>query len=261
MMFRRLPPFGGDARAVAEILNGVMDGKTNNTGTITLNTGNATTTALFDERISVDTKIILIPFSDAAEVDGAPYGEFFNETDQTAPSTGTSALVQWDSTGDANGIYLSNSTRINVRNKGTYEVIVNLQLTNIANDGQYADVWFRKNGTNVTNTARRYFLPARKSASEPSHVVGTNIMHIELNAGDYVEVAGSVSSVDVTLEHFAADGAVPRPAIPAAIVTAKFVAPLAYSNIFVESQTKGSAVISHFANATANKTYAYILVG
>jgi hypothetical protein len=43
-MFRRLPPFGGDSRAVAEILNGVMDGKTNNTGTITLETGDATST-------------------------------------------------------------------------------------------------------------------------------------------------------------------------------------------------------------------------
>jgi hypothetical protein len=33
-MFRRLPPAGGDQRAVAEIVNGMMDGKTNNTGTI-----------------------------------------------------------------------------------------------------------------------------------------------------------------------------------------------------------------------------------
>jgi len=73
-MFRVLPPFGGEPRAVAEILNGVMNGKTNNTGTITLNTGNLTTTELIDERISVDTKIVLIPFSDVAEADASPFG-------------------------------------------------------------------------------------------------------------------------------------------------------------------------------------------
>ena len=34
--FRTLPPFGGDQRAVAEVVRGVMDGKTNNTGRLTL---------------------------------------------------------------------------------------------------------------------------------------------------------------------------------------------------------------------------------
>ena len=38
-MFRRLPPFGGDQRATAEIVNNIMDGKTNNTGTVSLATG------------------------------------------------------------------------------------------------------------------------------------------------------------------------------------------------------------------------------
>lgn len=260
-MFRVLPPFGGDSRAVAEILNGVMNGKTNNTGTIMLNTGNATTTELYDERISVETKIVLIPFSDAAEADGAPYGEFTNDTDQFAASTGTSAVVEWDSTEEASGVYLSDDTRLNVRNTGTYEVEYNLQLANIANSGEYADVWFRKNGSDIANSGRRFYLPPRKSATEPSHVVGAGVTHVPLNAGDYVEIAGAVSSVDVTLEHYAADGTIPRPAIPAAVATVKFVAPLAYSNIYVSSQTSGSAVITHFANDTANKTYAYILIG
>jgi hypothetical protein len=137
----------------------------------------------------------------------------------------------------------------------------NLQLTNSTNDGQYADVWLRKNGSNIADTARRYYLVARKSASEPSHVVGVSNHLVDLAANDYVEVAGSVSDVGVTLEHFAADGTVPKPATPAALVSINYVAPYAYSNIYVSSQSKGEAVISHFSNDTANKTYAYILVG
>ena len=260
-MFRVLPPFGGEPRAVAEILNGVMNGKTNNTGTITLNTGNATTTQLVDERISVDTKIILIPFSDAAEEDASPYGEFSNNNGQTAPSTGTSAVVEWDSTDKSSGVYFSDTTRVYVRNAGTYSVQYSLQLANLSNDGQYADIWLKKNATIVDNTGKRYFLPARKSATDPSHVVATYETLITLAANDYLEVAGSVSDVAVTLEYFAADGAVPRPAIPAASIVVKLVSPLAYSNIYVSSQTSGSAVITHYANSTASKTYAYILIG
>jgi hypothetical protein len=260
-MFRVLPPFGGEPRAVAEILNGVMNGKTNNTGTVTLNTGNATTTNLVDERISIDTKIVLVPFSDVAEADASPFGEFSNNTDQTAPSTGTSALVEWDTTEESSGVYLSDDTRVNVRNAGTYSVQYSLQLANLSNAGEYADIWIIKTGTDVDNTGKRYFLPPRKSATEPSHVVAAYETLITCAAGDYLEVAGSVSSVDVTLEHFAADGGVPRPAIPAASIVVKLVSPLAYSNIYVSSQTTGSAVISHYANDTADKTYAYILIG
>jgi len=260
-MFRRLPPQGGTPREVAEILNFVINGKTNNTGTVTLNTSNATTTSLVDERISPDTKIVILPFSDAAEADASPFGEFSNNNGQTAPSTGTSAVVEWDSTDKSSGVYLSDNTRVNVRNSGTYSVQYSLQLTNAANDYQYADIWLKKNATIVDKTGKRYYLPPRKSASEPAHVVATYETLITCSAGDYIEVAGSVTSTDVTLEYYAADAGVPRPAIPAASVVVKLVSPLAYSNIYVSSQTNGSAVISHYANDTADKTYAYILVG
>lgn len=260
-MFRVLPPFGGDSRAVAEIVNGIMNGKTNNHGTVTLATGNATTTTLYDERIGADSKIILIPWSDAAEQDAAPYGQFSNNNDQTAPSTGTSAVVLWDTTEVSNGVYLSNSTRINVRNGGTYNVNFSLQLQNSTNDHQYADVWYRVNGTDVVRSASRFGIPPRKSTGDPAALIGYMSLFVELDAGDYVEIAGAVSDVGVTLEHYAADTGIPRPAIPAAIISVQYIAPMAYSNVYVSEIFKGSATITHFANSTANKTYAYVIVG
>ena len=259
--FRVLPAFGGDPRAVAEIVNAIMNGKTNNTGTVTLATGNAVTTTIYDNRISVDSKIILIPFSDAAEADAAPYGSFSNNIDQLAPSAGTSAVVVFDTTEESNGVYLSDTTRINVRNAGLYNFQYSLQLQNSTNDGQYADVWFRINGTDVVRSGSRFGLPQRRSGSSPSHIIGSMNIFLDLSAGDYVEIAGAVSDTGVTLEHFAADGAIPRPSIPAVILTAQFIAPYAYSNVYVSSQTKGEATVSHFANSTANKTYAYVVVG
>ena len=260
-MFRRLPPFGGDQRAVAEIVNNIMDGKTNNTGTVTLATGWATSTTITDARIGIDSVIITVPSSDAAENDAAPYGCFTNNTDQVSPSVGATAVVTYDTTEEASGVYLASSSRLYVRNYGVYNVQFSLQLVNLANDAQYADVWFRVNGADVPRSASRFDIPARKSAGVPSHVIGTVNTFIEMQAGDYVEIAGTTSSTDVSLEHYAADGTIPRPVIPAAIVTVQHIAPKSSGSVYISSQTNGSATLTHFANDTANKTYKYIIVG
>ena len=63
MQYRTLQPQGGDERQVAEIVRGIMDGRTNNTGSITLAVGGATSTTLNDPRIGYDSVIILSPVS------------------------------------------------------------------------------------------------------------------------------------------------------------------------------------------------------
>jgi hypothetical protein len=260
-MFRVLPPFGGDQRATAEIVNGIMNGKTNNTGKVTLATGWATTTTITDARIGIDSVILLVPSSDAAEQDAAPYGCFTNNTDQLAPSVGATAVVVYDSTEEASGVYLASSSRLYVRNYGIYNVQFSLQLVNDSNSAEYADVWFRVNGTDVPRSASRFDVPARKGANNFNHVIGTVNTFIEMQAGDYVEIAGTTSSTSIKLEHYAADTGIPRPAIPAVITTVNHIAPLSSGNVYISSQTNGSAVVSHFANDTASKTYKYIVVG
>lgn len=260
-MFRLLPVFGGDPRAISEVVNGIMNGKTNNHGTVTLATGNAITTTLYDERIGYDSKIILIPWSDAAEKDAAPYGQFSNNTDQSAAAINTAATVVWDTTEMSNGVYLSNSSRINVRNAGTYNVMFSLQLQNSTNDHQHADVWYKVNGTDVVRSGSRFGIQPRKSTGDPASLIGYMSIFMTLNAGDYIQIAGSVSDLGVTLKHYAADATVPRPAIPTAIVSVQYIAPMAYSNVYVSEIGKGQATITHFANSTANKTYAYVIVG
>ena len=260
-MYRLLPPFGADQRGVAEVVNQIMNGKTNNTGTVTLATGNATTTTITDARIGIDSVIIVIPFSDAAESDAAPYGCFTNNTDQLSPSVGSTAVVVYDTTEEASGVFLSDTSRLNVRNYGIYNVQFSLQLVNNSNAPEYADVWFRLNGTDVPRSASRFDIPARKSEGNPSHVIGTVNTFIEMQAGDYVQIAGTTSSTDVSLEHYVADTGIPRPAIPAVITTVQYIAPLSSGNVYISSQTNGSATLSHFANDTASKTYKYIVVG
>jgi hypothetical protein len=259
--FQTLPPFGGDQRQVAEVVRGIMNGKTNNTGKITLATGNATTTTLYDERIGYESLIFFVPISDAAEQDAAPYGAFSRNTSQTAPVAMTPAVIQYDTTEESSGIYLSNNSRLNVRNAGIYNVQFSIQLASDDNALQYADVWFRKNGNDIPRSASRFDIPIRKSAGDPSHVIGTVNIFVDLAAGDYVEVAGLVSATTVSLISYAATTSPARPIIPAAIVTMQYIAPMATSNLYVSSQQQGQATISHWANDTANKTYGYIIVG
>ena len=64
--YRRLPNPGGTPREVAEVVNNLVEGKINSTGTVTLATGGATTTTLIDRRIGPDSIILFMPASAAA---------------------------------------------------------------------------------------------------------------------------------------------------------------------------------------------------
>lgn len=259
--FQTLPVFGGDQRQVAEVVRGVMNGKTNNTGEITLATGNATSTTLYDDRIGYDSLIFFVPLSEAAEEDSAPYGAFQDTTDQTAANTTTAYAVTLNTTDYSNGVYVSNSSRLNVRNYGIYNIQFSLQYKNTTNDGQDVDIWFRKNGTNVDGSNSRFHMVARKSTGDPSHLIAAMNFFLEMNAGDYVEVMWRTSDVGVSLEHFPTSTTPDRPSIPSAIVTLNYVAPSATTNLYVSTQQQGQATITHWANATADKTYGYIVVG
>jgi hypothetical protein len=60
-MYRGLNPTGAEPREISEVANNILNGKTNNTGTITLNAGSATTTTIYDERIGYNSIIHLMP--------------------------------------------------------------------------------------------------------------------------------------------------------------------------------------------------------
>ena len=58
--FPSVPPDGGDVRRIARVVHGIMNGKTNNQGSLTLAPGSATTT-LADPRIGPESVILLMP--------------------------------------------------------------------------------------------------------------------------------------------------------------------------------------------------------
>jgi len=257
--FRTLPPFGGDQRAVAEVVRGVMDGKTNNTGRITLATSNAVTTTLFDERIGYDSLIFFVPVSAAAEADSAPYGAFQSLVDQSVAAN-TATAMTLDTTDYSNGVYLSNTSRMNVRNTGVYNLQWSGQFNNTDSQIHDASVWIRKNGTDVAGSTGLISIPNSHGGVDGRSIVGWNYF-LELAKDDYIELYWSATNTSITLQHLPTQTSPTRPSTASLITTLNYIAPSATSNVYVSTQQQGSATISHWSNATADKTYGYIIVG
>ena len=188
--FRTLPPFGGDQRAVAEVVRGVMDGKTNNTGLITLATGNATTTTLYDERIGYDSLIFFVPVSSAAFTDSMPYGAFQSLADQ-AITANTATAMTLDTTDYSDGIYLSNSSRLNVRNAGVYNLQWSGQFQNTDTQLHDVSVWLRKNGSDIAGSTGFISVPNSHGGVDGHAIVGWNYF-LELAKNDYIELYWSM---------------------------------------------------------------------
>jgi hypothetical protein len=257
--FRTLPPFGGDQRAVAEVVRGIMDGKTNNTGLITLATSNAATTTLFDERIGFESLIFFVPKSAAAMADAAPYGAFQSLVDQSVTAN-TATAMTLDTTDYSNGVYLSNASRMNVRNTGVYNLQWSGQFNNTDSQIHDASVWIRKNGTDVAGSTGLISIPNSHGGVDGRNIVGWNYF-LELAKDDYIELYWSATNTSITLQHLPTQTSPTRPSTASLITTLNYVAPAATSNVYVSTQQQGQATISHWANSTADKTYGYIIVG
>ena len=263
--FRTLPVFGSDPRVTAEIVNGIMNGKTNNTGTIDLATGYATTTTIYDKRISVDSKIIVIPWSAAAFTDSTPYGAFQDSTDQTAASANTAYAIKMDTTDFSHGISVVSTSRITAKSYGIYNVQFSIQFVNTDTQIHDVDVWFRKNGTNIANSNSQFSVPNSHGGVD-GHLIAALNFWVELSPNDYVELMWNTTNTNVSIQQIPAQTSPTRPATPSVIVTVNFASSNGTNaagdyGVYVSSQTQGEATLTHFANNTANKTYAYVVIG
>jgi len=265
-MFRGLPRQGSDPRAVAEIVNNIMDGKTNNTGSVTLATGGATSTTINDARIGQDSTIILVPGDDVSAAEFTPYLAVSDDTDQAATTTTAANVMSFSTTDYSLGASLVSSTKLTAGYSGLYDIQFSAQLRNSTNDVQSVDIWFRKNGTNIANSNSVFGISQRKSTGTDSQSIAALNIFVALQKDDYVEIMWRPSDIGVTIEHFATQTTPDRPATPSIIATMSYLSSNGYtSNLFtmpyISATTAGSATISHPANSVSGMTYKYIIVG
>ncbi len=152
----------------------------------------------------------------------AVYGSFSSDQDQTAANTTTAYAMTLNTTDYANGVSVASSSRITVEYPGIYNLQLSAQFINTDVQAHAASVWFRKNGTDISNSNTRLSVPAKHGLTDGSSVFALNFF-LEMQATDYVEMLWSTESTNVSLQHIAAQSSPTRPATPSVIATIAFV--------------------------------------
>jgi len=154
-----------------------------------------------------------------------------DSTDQVAGGDDTPTVVKWNTLDSGLGWTLNSPGSATAQYEGVYTIRYSLQFVNTANDIHYVDVWIQKNGTDVDNSASRFTLAARKSASDFTFNLGYSEATFSVVAGDEIELYWATDQAyesgvqdGIYIFHDAAQ-TVPyaRPAIPSAIGSITFV--------------------------------------
>lgn len=116
-------------------------------------------------------------------------------------------------------------SKITVDYAGVYNLQFSAQVTNTDVQIHDIDIWFRKNGTDISNSNSRFSVPNSHGGID-GHLITALNFYLDLNAGDYVEIMWHVTDSAVRLEHLVAGTSPTRPATPSVIATLQYVSNL-----------------------------------
>ena len=151
------------------------------------------------------------------------YGSWSDSTDQTGNISAGTAMT-FNTQDIADGVTLVGGSQITVPNTGIYDLQFSAQLKNVDNSQHEAVIWFKVNGSDLSNSATTITIPARKTSNIYGYAVAAWNIFLNLNSSDYVQIFWLPSSTLVTLEHLPASVTPAYPAIPSVIVSVQQVA-------------------------------------
>jgi hypothetical protein len=163
-----------------------------------------------------------VPFLSLA---GRAYISANSTTDQTGDvAAATAVKLENTITSPTVGITIANDgsgnpTRITFAAAGTYMIAPSIQFKNTDSDDHDATVWFRKNGTNIANSATIVNIP---KAGDGGATFFQVVVYETVTAAQYIEIMWLPEDIAVTLDFIAA-GAI-APAIPSVILAAERIA-------------------------------------
>jgi len=147
------------------------------------------------------------------------WGSFWDTTNQTAATTTSSYVVTLNSADpDNDGVTVVSGSRITPTTPGNYNISVSVQLTNTAVQAHDATFWFRKNGTDIADSASRVTVPSTHGGVN-GHLIFYVDLALRLQAGDYIEIAWAVDNTAVSLETIAAGASPVYPQSPSVLLS------------------------------------------
>jgi len=140
------------------------------------------------------------------------YGEFTKTTDQTPASTNTAYALTFDNSEIAEGISIgSPASRIVVVQSGLYQFDATVQISSSSSSAKTVWLWFRKNGTDVANSARLVTININNGYTAVSMSE-----FFSLAANDRIEIMFAANDTAITVDNVAATAF--APAAPAVVL-------------------------------------------
>jgi len=158
-----------------------------------------------------------IPFN---AITNRAIGQFESHVDQTATSANVAYVVQMNNAADFNsGITIASSTNVTVAATGIYSVNASIQFANSDSTNHNSTFWFRKDGTNIPNSASIISVP--KVADGGKTLAQVTIFE-SMTISSYVQLVWSVNNVAVTLDYSSATATAPE--VPSVIFNMQRIA-------------------------------------
>ena len=140
------------------------------------------------------------------------YGEFTKTTDQSPALTNTAYALTFDNTELAQGISIgSPASRIVVVQSGLYQFDATVQISSSSSSAKTVWLWFRKNGTDVANSARLVTININNGYTAVSMSE-----FFSLAANDRIEIMFAANDTAITVDNVAATAF--APAAPAVVL-------------------------------------------
>ena len=160
-----------------------------------------------------------------------------DSTDQVAGGNNTATAVKWNTLTSGYLWELNSPGSATALVAGVYTIRYSLQFINTANAVHFATTWLKINNVDAPNSASKFYIPARKSASagEEGYLLAYSEATFEVAVGDEIELywatdlAGNPTTPTngVYLFHDTAQvSPFARPAIPSAIGSIVWVSAL-----------------------------------
>jgi len=147
------------------------------------------------------------------------WGGFYDTTTQSIASTTTAYVVSINGSDPNNdGVSIVGGSKITFSQLGVYNVCASVQFQNSDSQIQDATFWFRKNGTDIANSASYISVPNKHGSTNGNLIFYVDLPQ-KLQTGDYIEMVWSATSTAVTLATIPAGTSPTRPQSPSVLVT------------------------------------------
>lgn len=183
----------------------------------------------------IDNGFSAILGGDGGSYFGLPCIGASDSTDQYAPADNTPVIVKWNTLDFGNGFTLNPAFTATAAVLGFYKIDYSLQFVNTDNAAHDVTIWLKVNGSNVSGSASKITVPARKSAGNPSYLLAYSTVPFQVNANDEIglwwatdKAYNSTGPIDGIYMEYEAAQTVPfvHPSVPSAIGAITFVSAL-----------------------------------